>query len=349
MRLTESEAMLQRQRMTTPFLPPTAQPPERSLSRLPESSLQTPNPSALLRRPATMADGMFPGAPGMPQAMPRNPFTNTWASQDVRPPHWGQAPTYLQRPSNAPTTPFPFATKDNYLAGRDFMFDPTVRPGMTDRNMFASLSTTQSQRDLSSEPNPFPLDRFDLSTYFGSHPYSGASGLDYSRTACGTTPKTFDERYRQTAVSMSEFRPLPPTTSADMFSGIGVGVNTLNSAGFNLDKYAMYGRDPMYHAAAQQLSDNTNSAFLTHATPTQHSMFDRDYPHRSLYPHQNPAYPLFNDRQYPTAAKLTGHPTPSAMSQERDFMARPTANENQMQDPYRCGMLYNVMNRYTFE
>ena len=349
MRLTESEAMLQRQRMTTPFLPPATQPPERSLSRLPESSLQTPNPSALLRRPASMADGMFPGAPGMPQTMPRNPFTNTWASQDVRPPHWGQAPTYLQRPSNAPTTPFPFATKDNYLAGRDFMFDPTVRPAMTDRNMFASLSGTQSQRDLSSEPNPFQLDRFDLSTYFGSHPYSGASGLDYSRTACGTTPKTFDERYRQTAVSMSEFRPLPPTTSTDMFSGIGVGVNTLNSAGFNLDKYAMYGRDPMYHAAAQQLSDNTNSAFLTHATPTQHSMFDRDYPHRSLYPHQNPAYPLFNERQYPAAAKLTAHPTPSAMSQERDFMARPTANENQMQDPYRCGMLYNVMNRYTFE
>nr|KAG5699526.1 hypothetical protein BaRGS_020085 [Batillaria attramentaria] len=345
MRLTESEAMLQRQRMTTPFLP-TPQPPDRSLSRLPESSLRAPNPSALLRRPATMAGAdMFPATPGMPQAMQRNPFTNTWAGQDVRPAHWGQAPTYLQRPANAPTTPFPFATKDNYLAGREFMFDPTVRPGVTDRNMFASLSTSQAS---ASETNPFPLDRFDLSTYFGSHAYSGASGLDYSRTACGTTPKTFDERYRQTAASMTDFRPLPPTTSTDMFSGIGVGVNSLNSASFNLDKYAMYGRDPMYHAAAQQLSDNTNSAFLTHPAPTQHSVFDRDYAARSLYS-QNPAYPFIDERQYSTAAKLTGHTPAATMGQERDFMTRSTANENQMQDPYRCGMLYNVMNRYGFE
>ena len=103
------------------------------------------------------------------------------------------------------------------------------------------------------------------------------------------------------------------------------------------------------YAAAQQLSENTNSAFLTHATPSQHAMFDRDYPHRSLYPHQNPAaaYGLFNDRQYSSAAKLTGHPASSAMTQDRDFMSRSSA-DNQIQDPYRCGMLYNVMPRYPF-
>jgi hypothetical protein len=208
--------------------------------------------------------------------------------------------------------------------------------------MFASLSSATPQ---AGDANPFR--GFDLSSYFGSHAYSaGASTLDYSR---GAASKTFDERYRQTAASMGEFRPLPPTTSAEMFPGIGVGMNS----GF-MDKYAMYGRDPaMYaHAAAataQSLGDNTNSAFLTHPPPPQHSVFD---PHRSLYPHpQNPAaYGLFNDRQYSSAAaaaKLTGHPTPSAMGQERDFMTRPGTDNNQMQDPYRCGMLY-AMNRYTF-
>ena len=57
---------------------------------------------------------------------------------------------------------------------------------------------------------------------------TGATGLDYSR---GATSKSFDERYRQSAASMSEFRPLPPTTAADMFPGIGVGVNSLPNPG----------------------------------------------------------------------------------------------------------------------
>ncbi|XP_046369476.2 axoneme-associated protein mst101(2)-like [Haliotis rufescens] len=328
MRLGESEAM--RQRMTTPFLP---QNDRTAISRLPDTALRPTNP-ALLRRPTTMpSTDMFP-TPAMSQTMQRNPFTNTWSGQEVRPPHWPQAP-YLQRTIDRQpnTTPATLFAKDNYLASRDFMFDPSRT--MTERNMFASLSSPQPQRELA--PETFPLEL----SYFGSHPYSGTATLDYSRPPCGTATKTFDERYRQTAgTAMSDFRGLPQTSSTDVFSGIGV------NSSFNLDKY-MYPRDPVYHP--QHVGDNTNSAFLTHSTPTQHSVFDREYPHRSLYPHQNPPYPFLEERQYSTAAKLT-HSAGPTVNQDRDFMARPNTAESQMPpDPYRCGVLYNVMNRYSFE
>ncbi|XP_046542653.1 RE1-silencing transcription factor-like [Haliotis rubra] len=328
MRLGESEAM--RQRMTTPFLP---QNDRTAISRLPDTALRPTNP-ALLRRPTTMpSTDMFPTT-AMPQTMQRNPFTNTWSGQEVRPPHWPQAP-YLQRTIDRQpnTTPATLFAKDNYLASRDFMFDPSRT--MTERNMFASLSSPQPQRELA--PETFPLEL----SYFGSHPYSGTATLDYSRPPCGTATKTFDERYRQTAgTAMSDFRGLPQTSSTDVFSGIGV------NSSFNLDKY-MYPRDPVYHP--QHVGDNTNSAFLTHSTPTQHSVFDREYPHRSLYPHQNAPYPFLEERQYSTAAKLT-HSAGPTVNQDRDFMARPNTAESQMPpDPYRCGVLYNVMNRYSFE
>ena len=131
-----------------------------------------------LPRPGSISDSMFPTPPGMPQTMPRHPFSNTWPTQDhSRPGPWGQPPTYLgQRSTNAHAAPFPFGPgKESYLAGREFMFDPTVRPGVGDRNMFASLSSTRGQ---AGDANPFPA--FDLSTYFGSHPaYSGKYFLNF--------------------------------------------------------------------------------------------------------------------------------------------------------------------------
>ncbi|XP_012938700.1 uncharacterized protein LOC101861956 [Aplysia californica] len=325
-----AEAMFPRQAMTTPFLTP--QPTERSsLSRIPDSTpLRSSTSSSLLRRTTTMPGSeMFP-APPMPQAMPRHPFSNAWTGQDGRPTHW-QNP-YLQRQPNMATASNPFfPSKENYLGSRDFMFDPSARTS-TERGMFPCLPSSQTQ-------DSFQLDRFDLSNYFPNAmtPYSGSPGsLDYTRSAHPTAPKPFDERYRQTAAAaataaIQDFRALPPTTaSTDMFSSIGV------NSGFNL-----YAGTAAY---GQHVSDNVNSAFLSHPTTAQHAMLERDYAaaaaHRGFYPHQNTPYPFIEDRQYPGASKLShAHATSTTGTQERDLMSRSAVPESQMQDPYRT-MLY---------
>ena len=122
-----------------------------------------------LPRPGSISDSMFSTSPGMPQTMP---FSNTCPTQDPsRPGPWGQPTTYLgQTSTNAHAAPFPFGPGEgSYLAGRERMFDPTVRPGVGDRNMFASLSSTRGQ---AADTSPSPAN--DLSTYFDIHPaYSG--------------------------------------------------------------------------------------------------------------------------------------------------------------------------------
>ncbi|XP_059171776.1 uncharacterized protein LOC131952878 [Physella acuta] len=320
-----AEAMFQRQAMTTPFLPP--QPSDRSsLSRIPDTTPLRSNSSSLLRRSGPMPTTDMFTPPTMPQAMPRNPFTNAWASQEARPAHW-QTP-YLPRQPNMTSAGSFFPSKDNYLTGREFMFDPSVRPS-TERGMFPSLSTGQTQ-------DSFQLDRFDLSNYFpNAMPHYGSStgSLDYGRPTHPAAAKSFDERYRQSAsAGIPDFRGLPPSTgSTDMFTGLS-GVNS----SFNL-----YASNPMsYHT--QHMTDNVNSAFLTHSTSAQHAMFERDYAaaHRGLYP-QNSPYPFIDERQYGAPSKLThSHPVaPTPAPQERDLMSRSGAPEAQMQDPYRS-MLY---------
>ncbi|KAK3587569.1 hypothetical protein CHS0354_004859 [Potamilus streckersoni] len=335
MRFPESEAMLQRQRMTTPL----PNPYDRNFQSL-HSTLPQPNSaSPLLRRSNAMSrEEPFPGAP---QTMSRNPFHTTWSGQEVRPPHWGNA-AFFQRPldQQAGSSPSLFP-KDSYLSSRDFMFDPSR--SVAERNMFSSLSSPQTQQpDLPHDT--FQLDRFGLGTYFGSHGYPASPSLpvDYTRTAHSSTQKTLDERYRQATPGMSDFRTLPQSSSTDMFGSIN-----MNSS-FNFEKY-MYHRDP-YHS--QHMTDNTNSAFFTHGVPPQHAMFGRDYAHRTFYPQNNPySFVNMNDKQYTAAAasaKLT-HTNSSGSSTERDFVPRPStaAPESQIQDPYRHHtMLYNMMNRY---
>ncbi|CAG5125715.1 unnamed protein product [Candidula unifasciata] len=304
-----AEAMFQRQAMTTPFLPPHSD--KSSLSRAPDTThLRSSSSSSLLRRPGTIpASDMF-SSPAMTQAVPRHPFANTWAGQEMRPTHW--QPPYLPRQPNI-----------------NFMFDPSIRPA-ADRNMFSSLST-QSQ-------DSFQLDRFDLSNYFpnAKTPYGSSTGsFDYSRSVHTSATKPFDDRYRQTSTSaaISDFRGLPSTSgSADMFPGLP----SVNSS-FNI-----YSGSPMgYHP--QHMPDNVNSAFLAHPATSQHAMFERDYAstaHRGLYP-QNTPYSFLDERQYAGASKLAHtHPVaPAAVPQERNIMSRSAAADSQMQDPYRS-MLY---------
>ncbi|CAG5114927.1 unnamed protein product [Candidula unifasciata] len=323
-----AEAMFQRQAMATPFLPP--QPSERSgLSRIPDAApLRSSSSSSFLRRPGTVPSSDMFSSPTMAQNMPRHPFANAWTSQEVSPAHW-QSP-YLAHQSNMATTGSFFPSKDNYLTGRDFMFDPSVRPS-SERSMFSSISSSQSQ-------DSYQFDRFDLSNYFPNAmtPYgSSTASLEYSRTAHAGTAKPFDERYRQTAAStaISDYRGLPPTGgSSDMFPGFP-GVNS----GFSL--YA--GNAMSYHTP--HMTENVNSAFLTHSTSAQHAMFERNYAaaaHRSFYP-QNTPYPFVDERQYHSTSKLGhGHPVaPTPVPQERDLISRSAAPESQMQDPYRS-LLY---------
>ncbi|XP_060078978.1 uncharacterized protein LOC132558427 [Ylistrum balloti] len=352
MRFAENDALLQRQRMTTPFLAQSDPNALQNLHRMADSALAShSNSASLLRRPTTVPprEDMFPGPAAVTaQTMARNPF-NSWAGvagQEVRPAHWSQPP-YLQRDRPANSTSSPLFTKDNYLSGREFMFDPSRR-SVAERNMFPGLTQSTTRPELPHET--FPMERFDFG-YFGSHGYPTAPALqEYTRTQCGTSQKSLEERYRQTASGITDFsRAFPQTSTSEMFSSINMNTS------FNLDKY-MYNREPIYHP--QHMGDSTNSPFLPHGVAPQHTMFDRDYPPRGFY--QNSPYSFvnsMNDKQYAAAAaasaKLT-HPTGSGVTQDRDFVPRPNtgaaaAPDNQIQDPYRNPLLYNMMNRYSFE
>ncbi|KAK3587567.1 hypothetical protein CHS0354_004857 [Potamilus streckersoni] len=325
MRFPESEAMLQRQRMTTPL----PNPYDRNFQSL-HSTLPQPNSaSPVLHRSNAMSHHVMKS------------ISHNLVRSGGSTPHWGNA-AFLQRPldQQAGSSPSLFP-KDSYLSSRDFMFN--LSQSVAERNMFSSLSSPQTQQsDLPHDT--FQLDRFGLGTYFGSHGYPASPSLpvDYTRTAHSSTQKTLDETYRQATPGMSDFRTLPQSSSTDMFGSIN-----MNSS-FNFEKY-MYHRDP-YHS--QHITDNTNSAFFTHGVPPQHAMFGRDYAHRTFYPQNNPySFVNMNDKQYTAAAasaKLT-HTNSSGSSTEKDFVPRPStaAPESQIQDPYRHHtMLYNMMNRY---
>lgn len=288
------------------------------------------NPS-LLHRPAVGDEMLHRG--GVSQPVPHTHLPATWPGQEARPTHWNQN-SYLHqslgRPAN--TTANSYLGKDNYLTNRDFVFDSSCR-SLTEHNMFSGLPVPPQQRDLSHDALH---SQFDLSSYFSGHPYQtgAAAGLDYSRSTSSSAQKTFDSHYRPT---VTDFRGIPQPPSTDMFGGINVN----NS--FNLDKY-VYPRESVYHP--QHIADNANSAFLAHTGSSQHAY---DYARRSLYP-QNSPYGFVDNRQYASAvagAKLSHHPgTASVIAPERDLMARTNAADTQLQDPYRCRVLYNVMNRY---
>ena len=328
MRFPESEAMLQRQKMSTPY--------DRNiqnLQRITDSALPAPahtSSSPLLRH------DMFPAGTGVAGSMSRNPFQSSWTGQEVRPAHWGH-PTYLQRPLDQHTAS-PSSSlfgKDSYLTSREFMFDPTRVAA--ERNMFSSLASSQ-RPDIPHDT--FQFDRFDLGSYLSSHGYNASPSLpvDYTRATHSSTQKSLDERYRQSSSGVSEFRGLPPTSTSDVF-----GVNP----SFNLEKYG-YPRDPLYHS--QHLSDNPNNPLFPHGVPSQHTMFGRDYPHRSFYT-QNTPYGFMNEKNYAAASAKLGHSS-TGVPQQRELVPVPRPNmsapESQLQDPYRyhSSVLHNMMNRY---
>lgn len=329
MRFPDSEAMLQRQRMTTPY--------DRNLQnlhRIAEGQLPTNSSSPLLRHMPGREDMFAGAAAGVPGSMPRNPFHTSWTGQDVRPPAWGH-PTYLQQQSGSASSSL--FGKDSYLPGREFMFDPSR--AAAERNMFSTLSSAHSQR--SEIPHDtFQFDRFDLGSYLSSHGYNAPPSLpvDYTRSAHSSSQKSLDERYRQSSTGVTDFRSLPPTSSASEMFGV--------NSSFNFEKF--YPRDPMYHS--QHIADNANNPFLT-GVPSQHSMFGRDYS-RSFYG-QNSPYPFMNmnDKNYSAASAKLGHSSDSVASQ-RDLVPVPRPNmtgaDAQLQDPYRhhSSMLYNMMNKY---
>jgi hypothetical protein len=344
-RFSENEALLQRQRMTTPFLPQGDPNALQNLHRMADNALAQHNNASLLRRPTTVPprEDMFSSSTAaMAQTIARNPFHNSWASQEARPAHWSQNP-YLGRSIDRPTaaTSTSLFGKDNYLAGREFMFD-TSRRAVSDRNVFPGLP--QSQRPELAH-DTFPMERFDIGSYFSGHTYPGATSLtEYNRAAAAhTSQKTFDERYRQSSTAITDFRALPQTTASSMFSS-----NMLNSS-FHLDKY-MYSRDPVFHA--QHIPDAANSPFLPPGVPGQHSVFDREYTRG--YFQNSPYSPL--DKQYAAAAAASAklsHPSGASVVQERDFVPRTgtaaATGDNQVQDAYRHPMLYNMMNHRFYE
>lgn len=329
MRFPESEAMIQRQKLSTPY--------DRNiqnLQRITDSALPAPahtSSSPLLRH------DMF--STGVAGTVTRNPFQSSWTGQEVRPAHWGH-PTYLQRPleQHTPSPSSSLFAKDSYLTSRDFMFDPTRVAA--ERNMFSTLASSQ-RPDIPHDT--FQFERFDLGSYLSSHGYNSSPSVpvDYTRATHSSTQKSLDERYRQSSSGVTDFRALPPTSTGDMF-----GVNS----SFNLEKYG-YARDPLYHS--QHLSDNPNNPLFPHGVPSQHSMFGRDYPHRSFYS-QNTPYGFMNEKNYAAASAKLGHSS-AGVPQQRELVPVPRPNmsapESQLQDPYRhhSSMLYNMMNRYGFE
>lgn len=329
MRFAESDAMLQRQRLSTPY--------DRNLQnlhRIAEAPLGQHNSSSPLLRHVTGREEVFPGTTGVTGSMARNPFHSSWTGQDVRPPHWGH-PTYLQQQSGSSASSL-FGGKDTpYLPGRDFMFDPSR--AVAERNMFPGLAaSTHSQRpDIAHDT--FQFDRLDFGSYLG---YNTAPSLpvDYTRSAHSSGQKTLDERYRQSTTGVSDYRSLPPTSStSDMF-----GVNST----FNFEKF--YSRDPVYHS--QHIADNTSNPFLP-GVPSQHAMFGRDYS-RGFYA-QNPTYPFMNmnDKNYTSSASAKLGHTSDPVGQQRDLVPVPRPNmaapDSQLQDPYRhSSMIYNMMNKY---
>ncbi|XP_045166647.2 titin homolog [Mercenaria mercenaria] len=332
MRFPDSEAMLQRQRMSSASYDRNLQ----NLHRIAEGPLPHNNSSSPLLRHVPGREEMFSGAAaGVTGSMSRNPFHSSWTGQDVRPPHWGH-PTYLQQQAGSASSSL--FGKDAYLPGRDFMFDPSR--AAAERNMFSTLSSAHSQRPEIPH-DTFQFDRFDLGSYLSSHGYNAAPSLpvDYTRSAHSSSQKSLDERYRQPSTAVTDFRSLPPTSSASEMFG-------MNSS-FNLEKF--YSRDPMYHS--QHITDNTNNPFLP-GVPSQHSVFGRDYPHRSFYT-QNTPYPFMNmnDKNYTSASAKLAHSSDS-VNPQRDLVPVPrpnmTAPDAQLQDPYRhhSSMLYNMMNKY---
>ena len=330
MRFQETEAMLQRQRLPTPY--------DRNLQnlhRIAEAPLGQHNSSSPLLRHVPGREEVFPGTAGVTGAMARNPFHSSWPGQDVRPAHWGH-PTYLQQQSGSTASSL-FSAKDTpYLPGREFMFDPSR--AVAERNMFPGLTpSSHTQRpDISHEPF-HQFDRLDFGSYLG---YNATPSLpvDYTRNAHTSGQKTLDERYRQTATGVTDYRSLPPTSStSDMFS--------VNST-FNFEKF--YSRDPVYHS--QHIGDNTSNPFLP-SVPSQHAMFGRDYS-RGFYA-QNPTYPFMNmnDKNYTAAASAKLGHTSDPVAQQRDLVPVPRPNmaapDSQLQDPYRhSSMIYNMMNKY---
>ena len=336
MRFSESDAILQRQRMTTPFLSQGDPNALQNLHRMADNALAQHNNASLLRRPTTVPprEDMFCSSTAAMATIARNPFHNSWSSQEVRPTHWSQSP-YLGRSIDRPSaaTSSSLFGKDNYLAGREFMFDPSRR-AVTDRNVFPGLP--QAQRPELPH-DTFSMERFDIGSYFGGHTYPGASSLtDYNRAAAAhSSQKTLDERYRQSSTGISDFRALPQTTASSVFSS-----NVLNSS-FHFDKY-MYPRDPVYHT--QHLPEAANSPFLP-GVPGQHSMFDREYP-RGYF--QNSPYAA----AAAASAKLS-HPSGASVVQDRDLMPRPgtaaATGDNQVPEAYRHQMFYNMMNHRFYE
>lgn len=317
MRVTDGESSLGRAGMNS-FL----RQPDTSFVR-PETSLtRAANPSLL--RPGT--EDLF-ARDAMGRPVSRSPFHGAWTGQEIRPAHWNQNP-YLQRPVDRTTNS---ATPALLGTERDFTFDPSR--SIPDQNVFSNL--TSQQHELPRD-TPFQLERFDLSSYFGTHPYSATPALEYGHATCGANQKAFEDRLRQPS-AVPDLRGLPQPPSTDMLNQFcGINVNP----SFNLDKY-MYARDPVYRP--QHVTGTSESAFLSHTAPTQPTYFSRDYTGRTLYPQSNP-YALMDDRQYGTASKLTH---PAGVQQDRDLMGRrSTTNDNQIQDPYRRSVIYNVMNRF---
>ena len=162
-----------------------------------------------------------------------------------------------------------------------------------------------------------PMTHLDVAgAYFGRHFGSSAANSSYNR----------QEPYRH-ATHMPDYRSFPHNTGgppADMFGRVGMNPSTLG-----LDKY-YYPGNPMYRP---QHMGSTGAPFIPPpSTGAQKPYGEADYSRTAMYGQPPSAYSF--DKQYLKPSQyFPGAPPHAGAPQD-------------LQDPYRRSVIYNMMDRY---
>ncbi len=175
-----------------------------------------------------------------------------------------------------------------------------------------------SAPSFSMPPRPEdPMSHLDVAgAYFGRHFGSTAANTSYNR----------QEPYRHTS-HMPDYRGFPHQAGgppSDMFGRVGVNPT------LGLDKY-YYPGNPMYRP---QHMGSTGAPFIPPPStgPGQKGYGDADYSRTAMYAQPPGAYPF--DKQYLKPSQyFPGAPPHAAPPQD-------------LQDPYRRSVIYNMMDRY---
>ncbi len=197
----------------------------------------------------------------------------------------------------------------------------SLTPGgsLTSKDAYPNLDSYGQKNTAPSFSMPRPEDpmaHLGMDAYFGRHFGSSAANTGYNRQDTYRHPPHMPD-YR----SFSHQTPAPPS---DMFGRVG-----MNPSSLGLDKYYPYPPNPMYRP---QHMGSTPAPFMPPtASNTQKPYGETDYS-RTMYG-QPSAYSF--DKQYLKPSQyFPGAP------------AHHTAPGQELQDPYRRSVIYNMMDRY---